>query len=110
MFVALVLINLDKARIQFYFQDIYCILVYSFNSLTIYSCGYNLYLFQVVTKDVDMKVPGTIHFIKATDQYIDDNGGYATLDKGGPGQNEVTIHMKSKRNHGFNFIVEIYGK
>ncbi|GLV43622.1 uncharacterized protein CBL_07051 [Carabus blaptoides fortunei] len=65
---------------------------------------------QIVTKDVNMKVPGTIHFIKATDQYVNDNGGYATLLNGGIGSNEVTIHMKSKRNHGFNFIVEIYGK
>ncbi|GLV43621.1 uncharacterized protein CBL_07052 [Carabus blaptoides fortunei] len=65
---------------------------------------------KIVSKDVNMKVPGIIHFIKATDQYVNGNGGYATLSKGGIGENEVTIHMKSQRNHGFNFIVEIYGK
>lgn len=48
--------------------------------------------------------------IRCTDQYTNGKGGYAALLKGGPGFKEVTIHLKSQRNHGFNFIIEIYGR
>ncbi|GLV43623.1 Cuticular protein 97Eb [Carabus blaptoides fortunei] len=40
---------------------------------------------QVVTKNVEYKFANNITFINATDQYVDGNGGYATLLKGGVG-------------------------
>lgn len=49
-----------------------------------------------------------ISAIQAIDQYTNGNGGYAMLQQGGVGQNSTTIHLKSQRGHGFNFIVEIY--
>lgn len=51
-----------------------------------------------------------ISAINITDQYINGKGGYASLLAGGIGYNNVTIHLKSQRGNGFNFIVEIYGR
>lgn len=48
--------------------------------------------------------------IRCTDQYTNGDGGNATLLKGGPGANEVKLHLKSKRNHGFKFVIEVYGR
>lgn len=64
---------------------------------------------QIVTKDVLYSGAARITYIKCTDQYVNDNGGYATLLGGGVGYNDVKIHLKSQRGHGFNFIVQIYG-
>lgn len=38
-----------------------------------------------------------------------DKGGEATLSEGGVGLDYASIHLKSGRNHGMDFIVEIYG-
>lgn len=67
-------------------------------------------LVQIVKKDVYVDFNETITFIDIKDQYQDGNGGYASLLNGGPGNKDVTMHFKSQRNHGFNFIVEIFGK
>ncbi|XP_044737242.1 probable salivary secreted peptide [Chrysoperla carnea] len=51
----------------------------------------------------------TITFIKVTDQYQNGEGGYASIYEGGVGEKSVTMHLKSQRGHGFNFMIEIYG-
>ncbi|XP_017488743.1 PREDICTED: probable salivary secreted peptide [Rhagoletis zephyria] len=37
------------------------------------------------------------------------NGGYAQIRQGGPGYRNVTLHIKSARNQGIDYTVEIYG-
>lgn len=61
-----------------------------------------------MTDDVTVMSNGTINYISIEDQYINGNGGYGTITDGGIGSHYVTLHFKSKRNHGFNFIVEIF--
>lgn len=51
----------------------------------------------------------TITAIRALDQYIDGNGGYATLLRGGVGYRNMTLELRSRRGKGFNFIVEVWG-
>lgn len=51
----------------------------------------------------------TITAIRVTDQVPDEKGGYAQLYSGGVGFNHVTVHLKSQRGKGFNFIIEIFG-
>jgi len=68
---------------------------------------------QVATLDVEypqqfQKNNRTITAIRITDQMLDNKGGYAQLYAGGPGFNHTTIHFKSQRNKGFNFILEIF--
>lgn len=68
-----------------------------------------------VTKDITWPAAGEMHnsiinYINATDQYVNGNGGYVTLYGGGVGQKFVTLHFKSQRGHGFNFILDIYGR
>nr|AYV99528.1 venom polypeptide [Dolopus genitalis] len=70
---------------------------------------------RIVTQDYTFPPPGAvlgrmITGIRVTDQYTNGKGGYASLYAGGPGNPSVTIHFKSQRNHGFNFIVEIFGR
>ncbi|CAD7086116.1 unnamed protein product [Hermetia illucens] len=70
---------------------------------------------RIVTKDYDYPKKGGYNYknitgIRVIDQYTNGNGGMATLLKGGPGFRNVTIHLKSQRSHGFNFIVDIYGR
>lgn len=70
---------------------------------------------QIVTKDVTWPKKGVINnsiinYINATDQYINGNGGYVSLYSGGVGTRAVTLHFKSQRGHGFNFILDIYGR
>ena len=48
--------------------------------------------------------------IRALDQKTNGNGATATVTSGGVGQDFVTINFKSKRGHGINFVVEIFGK
>ncbi|CAD7079019.1 unnamed protein product [Hermetia illucens] len=72
-------------------------------------------LLQIVTEDFTYPRKGynnnyNITAIRCTDQYTNGKGGYAALLNGGPRFKEVTIHLKSQRNHGFNFIIEIYGR
>ncbi|XP_026481544.1 probable salivary secreted peptide [Ctenocephalides felis] len=62
---------------------------------------------QVVKRDVKFPKDGqfnyaTITCINATDQYVNDNGGYISLLEGGVNYNHTTLHIKSQRNHGFN--------
>ncbi|XP_077294012.1 putative salivary secreted peptide [Arctopsyche grandis] len=71
-------------------------------------------LLRVVVEDVTYPPPGvvplyTITCIRALDQYMDGEGGYATLKEGGVGFKNVTLHLKSQRGNGFNFIVEVWG-
>ncbi|XP_017493119.1 PREDICTED: probable salivary secreted peptide [Rhagoletis zephyria] len=52
--------------------------------------------------------PYTISQVVAIDHKRKD-GGYAQLRKGGPGYRNVTLHIKSERNHGLNYTIQIYG-
>ncbi|KAM7345001.1 putative salivary secreted peptide [Cochliomyia hominivorax] len=61
-------------------------------------------------KPSDLHYGKTITQIQITDQYNNGNGGYATLKDGGPSTNYAVIHLKSQRNHGYNFIIDIYGQ
>ncbi|XP_055545732.1 probable salivary secreted peptide [Wyeomyia smithii] len=45
--------------------------------------------------------------INIVDQYVDGKGGYASLATGGVGYNHTTIHLKSQRGKGFNFMVDV---
>lgn len=51
----------------------------------------------------------TITAIRVTDQVANEKGGYAQLYSGGVGFNHATVHFKSQRGKGFNFILEIFG-
>ncbi|CAD7086114.1 unnamed protein product [Hermetia illucens] len=64
------------------------------------------YQFPAIGKTNYLNITG----IRVTDQYMDGTGGYASLVQGGLGHRNVTIHLKSQRNHGFNFIIEIFGR
>ncbi|XP_058061867.1 probable salivary secreted peptide [Anopheles bellator] len=67
-------------------------------------------------KSIDLEYPikgqlgRNISAITVLDQEINGNGGYASLYNGGVGYNHVKVHLKSQRSHGYNFIVEIYGR
>ncbi|XP_011203320.2 uncharacterized protein LOC105226199 [Bactrocera dorsalis] len=81
-----------------------------------------LYRTQVVKKSelwrvisVDVEFPGKngynpyyITQVVAIDHKRKD-GGYAQLRKGGPNYRNVTLHIKSDRNHGLNYTVEVFG-
>uniref|UniRef100_A0A034WJU2 Putative salivary secreted peptide n=1 Tax=Bactrocera dorsalis TaxID=27457 RepID=A0A034WJU2_BACDO len=54
--------------------------------------------------------PAIITSIEVKDQYINGNGGYATLTSGGPGFNFVKLHFTSQWWRGYNFVIDIYGK
>lgn len=70
---------------------------------------------QKITKDVEFpKIAGrpesqTISYIAAYDQHQDGDGGYVSLLEGGDNEKRVKLHFKSKRGHGIDFRVEIYG-
>lgn len=72
-------------------------------------------ILQVVTRDITFPAAGqlnnaTISYIRALDQYINGDGGYCSLLNGGVNLKQVTLHFKSQRGHGFNFILEIWGR
>lgn len=48
--------------------------------------------------------------IVAEDQSKDGNGGYAKIEKGGIGQNNVTIKFKSQRSEAVDFIVTLFAR
>lgn len=69
---------------------------------------------RVVTEDLTFPFSfqenkKVITAIRVTDQE-DDGEGFAEITDGGVGFTHVTIHMKSKRNSGFHFFVEIFGR
>ncbi|KAH8348313.1 hypothetical protein KR084_006388 [Drosophila pseudotakahashii] len=67
---------------------------------------------RVVTRDYvfsQKKLARTITQIVITDQVRDGNGGIAYLTAGGPHSTYAKIHLKSQRNQGFSFIIDIYG-
>ena len=47
--------------------------------------------------------------IVLTDQSKDGDGGKVSLINGGPDFTYATIEFKSKRSHGIDFLVEVYG-
>lgn len=51
----------------------------------------------------------TITAIQVIDQMPGSKGGYAQMYAGGVGFNHVTIHFKSQRGKGFNFILKVFG-
>ncbi|KAI4488350.1 hypothetical protein M0804_005198 [Polistes exclamans] len=67
---------------------------------------------QVVTTETTLNVSryDRITMVGAYDQKSDGTGAYASLLKGGPGYANVTLRFKSQRNHGINFVVEVYAK
>lgn len=50
-----------------------------------------------------------INQIVLMDQKTPGNGAFASVSRGGLGFNYTTISMKSQRNHGIRFTVDIYG-
>ncbi|XP_015122387.1 probable salivary secreted peptide [Diachasma alloeum] len=48
--------------------------------------------------------------VVALDLSANGTGAYASIVKGGPGMNNVTMKFKSQRNHGIKFQVEIYSR
>ncbi|XP_046735893.1 probable salivary secreted peptide [Diprion similis] len=67
---------------------------------------------QIVKEDVTFHTLNreNITQVKALDQKTNGNGAYPSITYGGPANHNVTIHFKSQRGHGINFIVEIYGR
>lgn len=53
---------------------------------------------------------GIITKIELIDQKTDGTGAEATLLKGGPGFRNATIKFKSQRNHGINFVCNLYAR
>lgn len=51
----------------------------------------------------------TINQIVILDQKTGGKGGFASLISGGVGFNHSGIHLKSQRNQGIDFIIDIYG-
>jgi Transcription activator MBF2 len=69
---------------------------------------------QIVSENVTFPFPGqknnqTITAIRLTDQ-VRKGKAYGQIYAGGPGFNHTTIRLKSERNQGYNFILEIYGR
>lgn len=69
---------------------------------------------QIVSENVTFPFPNqrnnhTITAIRLTDQ-VPKGKGYAQIYAGGVGFNYTTIHLKSQRNQGYNFVLEIYGR
>ncbi|XP_073988052.1 probable salivary secreted peptide [Rhodnius prolixus] len=56
------------------------------------------------------RVKRVITEIDAIDLDKNDKGGYAYITKGGVNYNNVTIHFKSQKGLGFNFVLTIYGR
>ncbi|XP_024874518.1 probable salivary secreted peptide [Temnothorax curvispinosus] len=51
-----------------------------------------------------------ITMVEALDQKTNGNGAHATVLKGGPGHNNVTLKFKSQRGHSINFVVQLYAR
>lgn len=64
----------------------------------------------VVEKTFNATKYERITLIEALDQKTNGNGAYASLTKGGPGNNNATLRFKSQRGHGINFIVNVYSR
>jgi Transcription activator MBF2 len=70
---------------------------------------------KVVSMDVTYPMPyhfsnRTITAIRLTNQMPEGKEGHAQIVSGGVGFTNVSIHFKSQRNKGFNFIMEIFGR
>ncbi|KAL1457481.1 hypothetical protein WDU94_007708 [Cyamophila willieti] len=51
-----------------------------------------------------------ISFVEAYDQHSDrSDAGYVKIVSGGVGNRNITLHFKSKRNHGLKYLVRIWG-
>lgn len=44
------------------------------------------------------------------DQFLDGHNGFAFLISGGVGSRFVQFHLLSQKNHGFTFLVKVYGR
>lgn len=51
-----------------------------------------------------------INCIEVIDLKNDGHGGYATIQDGGVGHHNVTIHFESQFSRGFSFTVKIFGQ
>lgn len=69
---------------------------------------------RVVAEDVIYPLPqhksnNIITYFILEDQYLDGYGGYAFHTSGGVGSKSIGFHLRSKRNHGFEFTLKLYG-
>lgn len=71
-------------------------------------------LFSTTVYDITYPSSGfsnyTITYIKVIDLKTDDTGGFPYLNTGGIGYHNTVINLISRRNHGLNFNVSIYGR
>uniref|UniRef100_A0A6V7ISY8 Salivary secreted peptide n=1 Tax=Bracon brevicornis TaxID=1563983 RepID=A0A6V7ISY8_9HYME len=63
-----------------------------------------------VVKTFNVSKYDRITQVLALDQKTNGNGAYAKVIGGGPGFSNVTLQFKSQRNHGINFLVQIYSR
>lgn len=68
--------------------------------------------FRIVTHEQTYNISQyeRITQVRAVDKSTDGNGAIPSLRAGGPGHSFVTLRMKSQRNHGIDFDIEIYAK
>nr|XP_014275401.2 probable salivary secreted peptide [Halyomorpha halys] len=52
---------------------------------------------------------GIISYIEVTDVRKDGTGGCVYIKNGGVGSRNVTLKLKTQRNHGMEFIIRIFG-
>ncbi|OXU22559.1 hypothetical protein TSAR_008032 [Trichomalopsis sarcophagae] len=48
--------------------------------------------------------------VLAFDRGLSGRGGYASITKGGPGYNNVSLYFWSQKSQPLNFTIEVYGK
>ncbi|KAL6425366.1 hypothetical protein ACFW04_009513 [Cataglyphis niger] len=68
----------------------------SWMKVTILEQTFNISIYQRIT------------LLQSLDQKTNGNGATASLLKGGPGFNNVTLRFKSQRGHSINHVVELY--
>ncbi|XP_014255979.1 uncharacterized protein LOC106670300 [Cimex lectularius] len=55
-------------------------------------------------------IRGNITYIEASDRTADGKGGCVFLIEGGVGYDNVTLHFRTQKSLGMEFVVSIYGK
>ncbi|XP_024874525.1 probable salivary secreted peptide [Temnothorax curvispinosus] len=65
---------------------------------------------QIVEKTFNVSRFDRITMVEALDQKTNGTGAYASILRGGPGHNNVTLKFKSQRSHGINFVVQLYAR
>ncbi|XP_071573745.1 probable salivary secreted peptide [Temnothorax nylanderi] len=65
---------------------------------------------QVIQKTFNVSRGERITMVKALDQKTNGNGAYASILRGGPGHNYVTIKFQSQKGHSINFVLQLYAR